>query len=117
MKKIVFPTLLCLIFGSSFSQTNNIWKRKPWEELKLQNKQKLTFSNPQLNEVSKPVDHVLQMPVLKIDMNLKKVGSINSNTDVFTVEPYHMPCIVPSKDIVSTMPVVGYNPEKETPQK
>ena len=47
------------------------------------------------------------MPVVEMEITLQKNRSINSTTDLFVVEPYHMPCIVPSKDYKSNMPVIG----------
>ena len=117
MKKIVFSILLCLVFGSSFSQSDNIWKRKPWEELKYENRQKLSFSNPELKEVTQPENQVSKMPVVKMEITLKKNRSINSTTDLFVVEPYHMPCIGPSKNIISKMPIVGLKFEEDTSPK
>lgn len=111
MKKIVLPILLCFIFGTSFSQTDNIWKRKPWEELKHQERQKLTFSNPEPKKDAQPENQVSKMPVLKMEINVEKTGSINSNTDVLIVEPYRMPCITPSNGLKLNMPVVGNIPK------
>ena len=107
MKKIVFPILLCFIFGSSYSQTDNIWKRKPWQELKYDNRHKLSFSNPETKVVTQPENQVSNMPVVEMEITLQKNRSINSTTDLFVVEPYHMPCIVPSKEYKSNMPVIG----------
>ena len=117
MKKIVFTILLCIIFSSSFSQTGNIWKRKPWEELKYENRQKLSFSNPELKEVTQPENHLSKMPIVKMEITLKKNRSINSTTDLFVVEPYHMPCITPSKSITLNMPVVAFKPGEDTSPK
>ena len=103
--------MLCFIFNSSFAQTENIWKRKPWEDLKYENRHKLSFSNPAPKELVKPADNVYKTPVLKIEIDLKRVGTINEGSDIFTVEPYHMPCIFPSKDFESNMPVVGVAPK------
>lgn len=111
MLRINFVSLLFLVCTTCFSQSENIWKRKPWEELKLENRQKLSFSNPGPIELKKPVENVFKTPVLKIEIDLKRVGSINSGSDMFTVEPYHMPCIVPSKDFESKMPVAGIAPK------
>ena len=107
MKKIVFPILLCFIFGSSYSQTDNIWKRKPWQDLKYENRQKLSFSNPEPKVVTQPESQVPNMPVVEMEIILQKNRSINSTTDLFVVEPYHMPCIVPSKEYKLNMPVIG----------
>ena len=111
MLRINFVSLLLLVCTTCFSQSENIWKRKPWEALKFENKQKLSFSNPMTKELNKPVEIVYKTPVLKIEIDLKRVGSINPSSDFFTVEPYHMPCIVPSKDFESHMPVVGIAPK------
>ncbi|MCY7420629.1 MAG: hypothetical protein LH478_02685 [Chitinophagaceae bacterium] len=111
MLRINFVLLLLLVCTTCFSQSENIWKRKPWEELKFENKQKLSFSNPVPKELNKPVDIVYKTPVLKIEIDLKRVGSIKASIDIFTVEPYHTPCIVPSKDFESKMPVVGIVPK------
>ena len=111
MLRINFVSMLLLACTTCFSQFENIWKRKPWDELKFENKQKLSFSNPAPLELKKPVDNVFKTPVLKIEIDLKRVGSINPSSDIFTVETYHMPCIVPSKDFESNMPVVGITPK------
>ena len=107
MKKIVFPILLCFIFGCSYSQTDNIWKRKPWQDLKYENRQKLSFPNPEPKVVTEPLRQMPNMPVVEMEITLQKNRSINSTTDLFVVEPYHMPCIVPSKEYKSNMPVIG----------
>ena len=117
MFKINFALLLLLIGNTCFSQTDNIWKRKPWEELKYENRQKLSFSNPETKLVTQPENQVSKMPVVKMEITLKKNRSINSTTDLFVVEPYHMPCIGPSKNIISKMPIVGLKFEEDTSPK
>ena len=111
MPRIHIIALLLLVCTTCFSQSENIWKRKPWEDLKYENKHKLSFSNPAPKELVKPADNVYKTPVLKIEIDLKRVGTINEGSDIFTVEPYHMPCIFPSKDFESNMPVVGVAPK------
>ena len=107
MFKINFALLLLLIGNDCYSQTNNIWKRKPWLELKYENRQKLSFSIPEPKIVTEPDNEVSKMPVVKMEITLQKNRSINFTTDLFVIEPYHTPCIVPSKDYKLNMPVIG----------
>lgn len=111
MKKIVLLSLLCFVFGNSYSQSHDIWKRKPWEELKLRDMHPFTFSSPEIKPLGQQENNQQQMPVLKTEINLKKLSLLNSKFDVFTVEPYHMHCIVPSKEFKMNMPVVGFIPK------
>ena len=106
MKKYSLVAILCLLCFNSYSQTENIWKRKPWKDLKYQNRKTITPLNDTIVR-AQPTKNVTEMPVLKLDLTMKVVGKAGEN-DVYIMEPYHMPGIKPAKSFKSPMPVVGF---------
>ena len=116
MLKTTFFSMLLLICTTCFCQSENIWKRKPWENLKKQKLQKINPSTEVLNEVM-PRTNTAKMAVLKIDILRDFMGVTNKGEDVFLVKPFGMICISPSKNFNSTMPIILKDAEQESIKK
>lgn len=110
-------TLLLLLsvfcITKSFGQDINIYKRKPWEDLKSKNLFRNQLqNNPQLNK-----DSVIVVPslnnsdrsVLRLKLTKEYVGSNRNGANVYAMMPYNMPCIMPDSTFHSNMPVAGFD--------
>ncbi len=120
MKKICLSVAFCLLAASVFCQFENIWKRKPWEELKYSNRHKLILRPA--DKISEPQQEASvnqQMPIVILELKLKAAGTLNNGNQLLIAEPYHMPCIAPPDNYISAMPVLGKtkNPKAEEIEK
>ena len=116
MLRINFVSMLLLVCTTCFSQSENIWKRKPWETLKKEKLQNIKPSTERLTE-ELPQPNTAKMPVLKMDISMEYIGGTNKGNNVFLVKPFRLICVSPSKDFSSNMPVIGRNAEQEPSKK
>lgn len=107
-------TLLAVLFYScsANAQQKNIFKNKPWEDLKKKQEldQKLKSLNPQYKSVDLaglPADGPVDNSVLKIPLTSTYTGKAGHGTDLYKINGYNMPCIAPDSSFASNMPVLG----------
>ncbi len=109
-------TLLLLLgvfcITKNFAQNIDIYKRKPWEDLKLKNR----FRNQLQNNLQLKKDSVIIVPnpnntdmsVLRLKLTKEYVANNRNGADVCTMMPYNMPCIMPDSTFRSDMPVTNF---------
>jgi hypothetical protein len=102
--KLLLVFVLFFSFTTSFSQQEDIFKRKPWENIEKKYKfeiQKKANENKMVqNNQNDP-----SMPVLKPKLTARYLGSNGKGADVYAMMPYKMPCLVPDSTFVSKMPI------------
>lgn len=93
------------------AQQNNIFKNKPWEDFRKKEllTQKLNQmnveSNNNKNKSALLVEEQDDKSVLKLPLTATYEGNNGKDADIFAMQPYNMPCIVPDKTFISNMPV------------
>ncbi len=109
---------LLLLLGVScvtncFAQNIDIYKRKPWEDLKLRNR----FRDQLQDNFPLKKDSIIIVPntnntdvsVLRLKLTKEYVGNNRNGANVYAMMPYNMPCIMPDSTFYSNMPVSGFN--------
>ncbi len=109
--KVSFILLAALFYTvHAKAQQNNIFKNKPWEDFRKKEllTQKLKQMNPIIDndKYSQPlVTEQNHKGVLKIPLTGTYEGNNGKGADIYAMQPYNMPCIVPDKTFTSNMPV------------
>lgn len=90
------------------AQSDNLSKRKPWEEAKL----KLLLGDT-LSKINPVPNYKYAMPqqtkngVYQIPLTGVYIGDNGKGDEVYAMQPDNMPCLVPGKRFTSNMPVLG----------
>jgi len=96
------------------AQEISIYKRNPMKELKLK---KLLQDSLQFLKHRQPATRTVAPPpepgVLRIEIKGDFQGENQKGDQVYTMQPDHMPCVVPSKKVVLDMPVAGLEKKKD----
>ncbi len=109
--KVSFILLAALFYTvHAKAQQNNIFKNKPWEDFRKKEllTQKLKQMNPIIDndKYSQPlVTEQNHKGVLKIPLTSTYEGNNGKAADIYAMQPYNMPCIVPDKTFTSNMPI------------
>ncbi len=92
------------------AQQNNILKNNPMEDFKR--KELLTQKLKQMqsetnNHISPVIPEKVQTnnSVVKIPLTSTYAGNNGKGADIYNMQPYNMPCLVPDKTFSSNMPV------------
>lgn len=101
-------TALFYIFDAK-AQQNNIFKNKPWEDFRKKEllTRKLNQMKFESNNKPAPLPEKEQdeKSVLKVPLTATYEGNNEKGADIFAMQPYNMPCIMPDKTFSSNMPV------------
>jgi hypothetical protein len=103
--KLLLLVTLTFSYLTNYSQTENIYNRKPWEEVEKKYKaelEKKLLENKMIESKQKDGS----MPVLKPKLTAKYLGSNGKGADIYAMMPYNMPCLVPDSTFKSNMPVM-----------
>lgn len=127
--KVSFILLTALFYTvHAKAQQNNIFKNKPWEDFRKKEllNQKLKQMNPAINNDKSSQPLPLEQNnkgVLKIPLTATYEGNNGKGADLYAMQPYDMPCIVPDKTFNSAMPIAGkygkdfVSPFKKSPEE
>jgi len=116
--KIFFVLVIIAVTASSLdAQTNDIFKRKPWNEAKLKWLLRDTLStlNPTPNSMNNVPNSGYVIPqqtkngVYKIPIKGVYIGDNGKGDEIYAMQPDNMPCLVPGKSIASNMPIAGFD--------
>jgi hypothetical protein len=108
MKFLISLVVIVLSSVAANAQFDNIFKRKPWENAKLQRLLKDSLSKfgtvPDLMTVA---PQQVKNGVYKLPLKGIYLGENGKGDEVYAMTPDNMPCLVPGKGFVSNMPVAG----------
>ena len=122
MKHIFILLILTICTVTANSQTNDIFKRRRWDEAKLKwllqdtlskIKPSPGFQNTIPNSLHKAPNALEMMQlqakngVYKIPLTGVYVGDNGRGDEIYAMQPDKMPCLVPGKSFASNMPVAG----------
>lgn len=104
--------LTVIFFSLRAKGQQNIFKNKPWEDYK-----KKELLSQKLKQITPSVDNnnFLQRPaagnksVLIIPLTGTFIKNTGKGSDLYVVNTFKMPCIVPDKTFTSNMPIAGYD--------
>lgn len=107
--------LIALIYGSlqANAQQKNIFKNNPMEGYKRKQalSQLLRNMNPIINN-DKLAPNTARIEnngwVMKTPLTSTYAGNNGKGGDIYKMQPYHMPCLVPDKTFKFNMPVARY---------
>jgi hypothetical protein len=105
--KTLLLLLTIFMVPKAFSQLNNVFQPKPWEYQKYKAAQpKLTYRN-QLKKsfASDSTEATEDKSVLKLRVTPEYKGNNGKGADIYAMQPYNMPCLVPDSTFHSRMPV------------
>lgn len=105
---VLFSVVFGLLGLNSSAQSVFLQRKLPSEKtLDILNKYKLrqTPQSTTLHNVDSSV-----MGVLRFGLTKTLVGRTINGSDLYVVNGYNMPCISPSENFKSNMPVAGYKP-------
>ena len=111
MKAYFFLLIAMFYIVHAKAQQNNIFKNKPWEDFRKKAllTQKLNQmnveSNNNKNKSALLVEEQDDKSVLKLPLTADYEANNGKGADIFAMQPYNMPCIVPDKTFRSNMPV------------
>jgi hypothetical protein len=93
-----------------FAQQVDIYKRKPWEDVKNKwlHEQRLSFDKIKENKTAVS-DTIFDRSVVKIQLKRKYLSNNGQGADIYAMMPYNMPCLVPDSTYSSNMPVTNLN--------
>lgn len=119
--KLLMLSLLAASFTLTVSgQNKNIFKNKPWVELKqkrlLQDTLNRIYSIPRLDPNNAPGK--ITPPdrgVMKYELKGRYIGENGKGDEIYGMQPDNMPCIVPGKQMHLNMPVAGEKNNKDLP--
>ena len=108
MKAYFFLLTALFYIVHAKAQQNNIFKNKPWEDFRKKEllTQKLNQMNVESNK-TKPAQLAEEhdnKSVLKLPLSATYNGNNGKGADIFAMQPYNMPCIVPDETFSSNMP-------------
>lgn len=106
---IIFPAVLLFAVHAQ-AQQNNIYKNKPWEDFRKKEllSQKLKWKNPGINNpksLQPSVTEENNKGVLRLPLTATYDGNNGKGAEIYTMQPYDMPCVVPDKTFTSDMPI------------
>jgi hypothetical protein len=110
MKTYFFLLTALFYILDAKAQQKNIFKNKPWEDFRK--KELLTQKLNQMNLGSNnnksaqlAEEEQDDKSVLKVPLTATYEGNNGKGADIFAMQPYNMPCIVPDKTFKSNMPL------------
>lgn len=108
--KILLLIIAVFCISKGYSQKPDIYKRKPWEEMKLKNlfRNQLQFNNKLKDTIILVPGNNTDRSVLQLKLDKSYMGSNGKGADVYAMTPYNMPCIIPDSTFHSNMPVAGF---------
>ncbi len=110
--KLYLIFFFIVIGFNAFSQTTDMYKRKPWENNKTLKdlpdsiKKRFKLSNKVIADSPKVRN---SMPVLKLKSQRNYRGNNGRGADIYALSPDRMPCLTPDSTFRSTMPVKNYS--------
>ena len=111
MKTYFFLLTALFYILDAKAQQKNIFKNKPWEDFRKKEllTQKLNQmnveSNNNKNKSALLVEEQDDKSVLKLPLTATYEGNNGKGADIFAMQSYNMPCIVPDKTFIFNMPV------------
>lgn len=109
MKAYFFLLTALFYVVDAEAQQNNIFKNKAVEDFRKKelltrklNEMKFESNNKSVQPAEEEQD---EKSVLKVPLTATFEGNNEKGGDIFAMQPYNMPCIVPDKTFSSNMPV------------
>lgn len=104
--------LIAIVFYSLHvrAQQKNFFKNNPMEEFKMKEllTQKLKQMQREINNPSAKIPEKAQNnSVVKIPLKGVYAGNNGKGADIYHIQHYNMPCLVPDATFKSNMPVAG----------
>lgn len=108
--KIILLLVTILFVNNVFSQTFDIYKRKPWEDQKdkMKVQKLLKIDRFKYKPAYQPGDTTFDKSVVKIGVSKEFVSNNGMGSDVYKMKPYNMPCLIPDSTFHSNMPVKSF---------
>ena len=110
MKAYFFLLTVIFYIVHAKAQQNNIFKNKPWEDFRkkallTQKLNQMNFKSNNNKSAHLAEEEQDDKSVLKVPLTATYEGNNGRGADIFAMQPYNMPCIVPDKTFRSNMPL------------
>lgn len=108
MKLLILLIVMIGFSAAVNAQSEDMMKRKPWEEAKLKWLLRDTLSK--LNPVPNYKYSIPQQAkngISQIPISGVYIGDNGKGDGIYAMQPDNMPCLVPGKAFISNMPVAG----------